>query len=153
LSNAANLTTATANSHVGHYAITASGAVDADYTISYDAGSLAVTPAPLTVTADSKTKVYGDSLPGLTACYSGFVNGDSASVLIGTPALTTDAALHSAPGVYTITAGPGTLADPDYVFQFANGTLTVNKASTARSWPSRPPPYWPGSIRCRLRPP
>ena len=54
-------TTATASSHVAGspYTITASGAVDADYTISYVAGSLTVTTAPLTITANNQTKVYG----------------------------------------------------------------------------------------------
>ena len=62
-------TTATASSHVAGspYAITASGAVDTDYTISYVAGSLTVTTAPLTITADNQTKVYGAALPTLTA--------------------------------------------------------------------------------------
>ena len=55
-------TTATASSHVGSYPITATGAVDADYTISYQPGSLSVTPAALTITADSKTKLYGAAL-------------------------------------------------------------------------------------------
>src|SRR5207253_1737669 len=51
-------TTATASSHVSGnpYAITAAGAVDADYTISYAPGALTVTPVGLTITADSKTK-------------------------------------------------------------------------------------------------
>ena len=70
-------TTATAASHVGSpYTITASGAVDADYDISYVDGSLAVTAASLTITANDQSKVYGDVLPSLTASYSGFVNGD-----------------------------------------------------------------------------
>ena len=47
------------------YTITASGAVDADYTISYVAGTLTVTPAALTITADNQTKVYGAALPTL----------------------------------------------------------------------------------------
>ena len=38
-------TTATASSPVGTYTITASGAADANYTISYVAGTLSVTPA------------------------------------------------------------------------------------------------------------
>ena len=65
-------TTATAGSHVGTYAITASGAACADYTISYVAGTLTVTPASLTITADNKSKVYGAALPTLTASYSGW---------------------------------------------------------------------------------
>ena len=54
-------TTATVSSDVAGspYTITASGAVDSDYTISYAAGSLTVTTAALTITADNQTKVYG----------------------------------------------------------------------------------------------
>ena len=53
-------TTATASSHVAGspYAITASGGVDSDYSISYVAGTLTVTPAPLTITANNPSKVY-----------------------------------------------------------------------------------------------
>ena len=71
-------TTATAASHVAGspYSITASGAVDTNYAISYVDGSLAVTAAPLTITADNQAKVYGAALPTLTASYTGFVNGD-----------------------------------------------------------------------------
>ena len=60
-------TTATADSHVAGspYSITASGAVDPDYTISYVAGTLSVTPAPLTITANDQTMVYGAALPTL----------------------------------------------------------------------------------------
>ena len=62
-------TTATAGSHVAGnpYSITASGAVDPTTRISYVAGSLTVTAAPLTITADNQTKVYGAALPTLTA--------------------------------------------------------------------------------------
>src|SRR5205823_13896148 len=45
------------------YPITASGAADSDYTISYVDGTLTVTPARLTITADNQTKVYGAALP------------------------------------------------------------------------------------------
>jgi hypothetical protein len=44
-------TPASVASGVGMYAITASGAVDADYTISYVPGTLTITPAPLTLAA------------------------------------------------------------------------------------------------------
>ena len=62
-------TTATASSHVAGnpYTITASGAVDSDYTISYVAGTLTVTPVALTITANNQTKVYGAAVPTLTA--------------------------------------------------------------------------------------
>src|SRR5438874_362069 len=77
------ITTATAASHVSGnpYSITASGAIDTDYTISYIAGTLTVTPGALTITADSKSKPYGAALPALTASYVGLVNGDTPALL------------------------------------------------------------------------
>jgi hypothetical protein len=124
-------TTATTASAVGTYPITASGAVSANYTISYVSGTLTVTPAALTVTADPKTRGYGDANPTLTASYSGFKNGETlaTSGVTGAPALTTTATASSAVGTYAITAGPGTLAAPNYSFVFVDGTLTVNKAT------------------------
>src|SRR5438477_12042093 len=59
LTTAPTLTTsAHADSHVAGnpYLVTAAGAVDADYTIHYVAGTLTVTPVGLTITADSKAK-------------------------------------------------------------------------------------------------
>ena len=72
-------TPATASSSVllSGYPIIASGASDPDYTISYVPGTLTVTPAPLTITANNVGKLYGAALPALTASYSGFVNGDT----------------------------------------------------------------------------
>ena len=103
------------------YTITASGAVDPDYTISYVAGTLTVTPAALTITADNQSKVYGAALPALTASYSGFVNGDTAASL--------DHAAHARhdghgrqprPGSpYTITASGA--ADADYTISYVAG--------------------------------
>src|SRR5207247_1907250 len=85
-------TTATAASHVADrpYSITVSGAFDTDYTISYVAGTLTVTPVGLTITADNKTKAYG-AAPVLTASYSGFVNGEAPGSLTTLPTLSTTA--------------------------------------------------------------
>src|SRR5207249_3754022 len=109
-------TTATAASHVAGnpFSITAAGAVDSDYTISYVDGTLTVTPVALTITADNKTKAYGAALPGLTASYAGFVNGDSESSLITGLTLTTTATAssHVASSPYVISASGA--ADSDY---------------------------------------
>src|SRR5207245_204993 len=90
-------TTATASSHVAGnpYSITASGAVDADYTISYLAGTLTVDPVALTITADSLHKNYGAALPTLTYTPSGLVNGDTLPSLTTQPTLTTTATTSS----------------------------------------------------------
>ena len=123
-------TTATASSHVAGspYTITASGAVDSDYTIGYVAGSLVVTTAGLTITANNQTKVYGAALPTLTASYSGFVNGDTSTSLTTQPALTTTATAtsHVAGNPYTITASGA--VDTDYSISYVAGSLTVTTA-------------------------
>ena len=43
--------------------------------------TLTITPAPLTITTENKTKIYGNVDPEFTATYVGFVNGEDASVL------------------------------------------------------------------------
>src|SRR6185295_17828383 len=78
-------TAATSTSGVGTYAITASGAVSPNYTFTYVNGTLTVSAATLTITANDKTKVYGAANPALTVSYSGFVNGDTASSLVTPP--------------------------------------------------------------------
>ncbi len=74
-------TTATSSSPVAGspYPSSCSGAVDSNYTISYAAGAVTVSKAPLTITASSPTMTYG-SAPTITPGYSGFVNGDTAVV-------------------------------------------------------------------------
>src|SRR4029077_15611667 len=120
-------TTATAASHVSGnpYTITASGAADSDYTISYVVGTLSVTPVALTITADNQTKAYGASLPALTASYSGFVNGDNSASLTTQPTLATTAtpASHVAGNPYVIIASGA--VDADYTISYVAGTLTV----------------------------
>ena len=76
-------TTATASSHVfdGGLFDHCLGASDPDYTITYVPGTLTITAAPLTVTANDAAKVYGAALPALSAGYSGLVNGDTVASL------------------------------------------------------------------------
>ncbi len=124
-------TTATSSSHVSGspYTITASGAVDSSYTITYVAGSLTVTTAGLTITANSQTKAYGAASPALTASYSGFVNGDTSASLTTQPTLTTTASSSSqvSGSPYTITASGA--ADPNYSISYATETLTITQAA------------------------
>ena len=120
-------TTATASSHVSGnpYSITASGAVDSNYTISYVAGTLIVTSATLTITADNQSMTYGGTLPALTATYTTLVNGDTPSAVTGLVLSTVPATSHA--GSYAITASGAT--DPDYNITLVNGTLTIGQAA------------------------
>jgi len=90
--------------------------------------SLTINPAPLTVTANNASRAVGAANPTFTASYSGFVSGDSASVLSGAPTLTTTATTSSPAGLYPITVAQGTLAAANYTFTFVNGTLSVIQA-------------------------
>ena len=65
------------------------------------------------------------------ASYSGFVNGDTATVLSGSPALNTSAVTNSPVGTFAITVAQGTLSATNYGFSFTNGVLTVGKAGTS----------------------
>jgi hypothetical protein len=117
------MATATAASGVGSYPIMATGAVDPNYTLTVVPGTLSVTPAPLTVTVDNQTKVYGAALPALTVHYSGFINGDTAASLTTAPTITTTATAASGVNTYPITAKGA--VDPNYTIAFVPGTLTV----------------------------
>jgi hypothetical protein len=119
--------TATAHSHAGNYTISASGAVDPDYFPVYVNGALSITPASLTISADSKSMIYGSPLPALTASYTGLVNGDTAASLTTPATLTTTATTHSHVGNYTITTGAA--VDADYIISYVPGTLTITPAA------------------------
>jgi hypothetical protein len=121
-------TTASSSKPVGTYPTTCTGAVDANYTISYVAGTAAVTKATLTVTANNLSRNDLSPNPTLTVSYSGFVNGDTAShALTGAPSCSTTATTFSSPGSYPITCTQGSLAAANYTFAFAPGTLTVRR--------------------------
>jgi hypothetical protein len=125
-------TTATAASPVGTYNIvpTATGSNLGNYTVTYVNGTLSITQANLTVTANSYIIPYGIPDPAYTATITGFLNGDTqATATTGAPSLSTTPASPSAAGVYPITVAPGTLASTNYSFTYTNGSLTINKAS------------------------
>jgi len=91
--------------------------------------TITVQPVALTVTPKNATMVYGATVPSLTGyTVTGFVNGDSSSVVKGAPKLTTTATSTSAVGGYPIHAAVGTLSAANYTFSFAAGTMTVQQA-------------------------
>jgi uncharacterized membrane-anchored protein len=114
---------ATASSAVGSYSITPSGAVAANYTLSFSNGTLTIVAAPLTIRPDDLAMQQGRAVPALTATYSGFVNGDGASSLTTVPTLSTTATSASPPGSYPITASGA--ASANYTIAYVPGTLTV----------------------------
>jgi hypothetical protein len=97
-----------------------------DYNTCTASVSLVVFGAPLTVTADSATRTYGDANPTFTGTVVGLVNGDSISATYTCAATPT-----SLPGSYSIVPA---LVDPhnqqvNYNVTLVNGTLTVTPAA------------------------
>ncbi|MBU4320211.1 MAG: hypothetical protein KJ739_03890, partial [Nitrospinae bacterium] len=103
------------------------------YSLSSDTASGAIgniTAKALTVTADNKSKIYGDANPALTASYSGLVSDDTSSVVSGLT-LSTAATTGSNVGSYTITAADGTATN--YTITFNNGVLTITASPATTS--------------------
>lgn len=59
-------TDADRTTEVGDYTVTVTGVNSKNYTITFEDGTLTIDPRPITVTADSKTVVYGDKEAELT---------------------------------------------------------------------------------------
>jgi gliding motility-associated-like protein len=85
--------------------------------------TLTVTAAPLTITADDKTKIAGSANPPLTASFTGLVYGETSSVLTTQPTIATTATNASPAGTYPITASGAAAAN--YAISYVAGTLTV----------------------------
>lgn len=127
-------TTATQSSPVGSYPITATvtGANAANYTITVVPSTLVVTKAPLYISASNVAVTYGQ-MPAQPTAYSltGFVNGDTASVVSGSPVLSTTVTSTTPVGFYKIGVAVGTLTAANYFFDTTSsgeGAVGVYKA-------------------------
>ena len=120
------VTAATPTSSVGEYEITPNGAEAKNYAISYTAGTLTVTKAPLTIQVENAERVYGDENPKFTFAYNGFKNEETYDVLSERPSAKTEAIATSGVGTYNIV--PSGAEAQNYTITYKNGTLTVTKA-------------------------
>ena len=115
------MTTATAASPAGEYAVTVSGGEAQNYSFTYVNGKLTVAEKPvIVITAKSVSRAYGDANPQFEC----IVDGES---LQGTPELTCEAVATSPVGTYIIKVAQGTVTN-DANFTFVDGTLTVTAA-------------------------
>src|SRR5271157_4310258 len=100
-----------------------------DFDVVYGTGTLTVTPATLTVTANSATKTYGDAVTfaGTEFTTDGLVNGDSVSGVT----LTSDGAAATAQvsgSPYAIVASDAAGSGlSNYTISYTNGSLTVSQ--------------------------
>lgn len=88
--------------------------------------SYTITPVTLTAQVNNASRVYGEANPQFFSTYSGFVNGEDAGVITNHGTYTTNATAKSDVGTYVIKQSGATAQN--YVFEYEEGTLTVNKA-------------------------
>jgi hypothetical protein len=123
---------AAATATVGGYPIVPSGASGTglgNYTISYVDGTLTVDPASLTITADSSSKTYGQTVnfAGTEFTTAGLINGNTvASVTLASAGAPASATVDTYPIVPSDASGTGL---GNYTISYVNGTLTVDPAS------------------------
>ena len=85
--------------------------------------AVAIAPAPLTVTADDQVTIFNQAAPAFTSTIIGFVNEETADVLLGTLTYACEYTIGSPVGPYTIT--PSGVTAANYAITFVPGTLTV----------------------------
>jgi len=142
---------ATANVSGSPYSITASNASGGtfsagNYTITYNNGSLTISPAALTVTANNASKTYDATAytGGNGVTYSGFVNSETAAVLGGTLAYGGTSQGAVSVGNYTII--PSGLTAGNYTISYVNGALTISAAVTPPVTPDPTPTPTPAPV-------
>ena len=140
-------TAANAASNAGGHGINGSGlsANNGNYVFVQAPGNgtaLTITPAPLSVTANNASK-DANGVPyagGNGVVFSGFVNGESATVLGGTLGYGGNSQGATGAGSYAIT--PQGLTAGNYAISFRDGALTINN-----SLPSDPQKYLPKPVQ------
>jgi hypothetical protein len=89
-----------------------------------DSVTVTINKAPLTITANNQSIVYGQADPAFTVTYSGFVNGENASALTTPPLVVPSSpAKPIYPGTYLIEVSGA--VSQNYAFTYVNGVLTV----------------------------
>ena len=96
-------TTATTSSNVGTYPISICGGVAQNYTLKYETGTLTITKAPLELSVNDATKIYGSENPAFTLKYTGLKNNETMPSWEKYPIFSTAADKVSDVGDYKIT--------------------------------------------------
>lgn len=90
--------------------------------------TVAITPAPLTVTAESRNVTYKDEPPVYSSTFEGFVNGENTEVLGGTLSYECAYAAGSDVDEYEIIPSGLTAENGNYEITYQPGKLTVSQA-------------------------
>lgn len=112
---------ATVPTNAGEYTVKATVAATNNYNGGEATADFTIAKATVTVTAEAKSKTYGEADPALTYTSSGLVGSDTL-----TGALTREAGENA--GTYAI--GQGTLtAGDNYTISYTGANFTINKAA------------------------
>lgn len=125
-------TDATKASSVGNYAVKATNGIPVNYDLrEITTGTLHITPASLTISANDAARQYYSDEPTFSYRCNGFVNGEDESVLSTKPTLSTTATRTSNVGTYEIKVGE--TSSPNYTISYINGTLTITPRTLTAS--------------------
>lgn len=111
----------------GEYTVQATIAETADYRSAVATANFTIAKASATVTADAKTRVYGETNPELTYTATGLLGTDTLTGSLACAATTT-----SNVGDYAITQG--TLANGNYEIAYTGANLTVTQKEVGLAW-------------------
>jgi hypothetical protein len=100
-----------------------------NYNIATTTMTVTVNKFPLSITASSHTVAYGAAVPEITPAYSGFVNGDTSSVVTA-PTCSTTYTTTTSVGSLPATSCSGASAN-NYSFAYTPGVITIEKAVQA----------------------
>ena len=114
-----------AGENVGTYAISQGSLANSNYAITYAGANLTITPLPVSVFAEPKTKVYGQNDPGLT-----FISIlPVGTVLSNGHVIAFTGSLSRGPGEAvlgrTYAINQGSLANSNYIINFVGSDLTI----------------------------
>ncbi len=128
---------ATRPTNAGTYQVIATVAADANYNGATSAAlAFTINKAVLTITANDQTVAFGTPVATVSGNGSyiatGFVNGETASIIGGSASYTTTYTATTAAGTAGVTITPvvTNLTATNYSFTPANGTITISKANS-----------------------
>ncbi len=120
-----------AGENVGSYAINQGSVGNSNYTISYTGANLSITPLSVTVTADAKTKIYGQVDPALTFVSSPVVG----SLLANGNAISFTGALSRVAGenVGSYAINQSSVGNSNYTISYTGANLSITPLSVTVS--------------------
>ncbi len=123
----ANPTITNVGTKTVYYQVTAN-----NYATYTGSATITINKAPLTVTANDHAITYGDAPWNDGVEYSGFVNGETSTVLGGSLAYAYSYTQYTDVGGYIIT--PSGITSGNYEISFIPGVLTVNQKELGLTW-------------------